>query len=222
MTYAPVTIVGQQLANAMSPWLNDQLAWYLDAIGAEFQQVALITQDVGSDNTVGFNSAINGYGVVPYVSGYSTIFNPNTCPSAQLGYLGQFVGVAIPAGQDATTARMIVQAESGLARGTPAAIIAAAKRNLTGTQSCLLFERTRADGNLDPYWFLLQVRPEECASQANLKASVNAVKPGGVDWQLVVTDGWTITQMEASVATLTLLEANFRTLAGLEADAPGD
>ena len=85
----------------------------------------------------------------------------------------------------------LVTAESGLARGTPASIVAAAKRNLTGTQSAILIERVRPDGVADAYWFQLVVRPEELISQSALIASVDAVKPGGVMWLLVVQDGYT-------------------------------
>lgn len=193
-SYTPSTLVGEQAAQAMAPWLTPELALLLDGIGAMFQQTASIAQDVGTDNTVGFDPAINGFDVVPYTPGYGTIFNPSTCPAADLPFLGQFVGVEVPVGQDYPTALSLVTTEAGLQRGTPAAIIAAAKRNLTGTQSVTLIERVRPDGVADAYWFILIVRPEECPSAANLTAAVNLVKPGGVMWQLVQQDAWTWAQ----------------------------
>lgn len=212
MTYTPTTLVGVQLANALTPWLNDQLSWYLDAIGAEFQQTASLVQDTGTDNTVGFNSAINGYGVIPYVPGYGQIFNPNTCPSAQLGYLGQFVGVSIPQGQDAATALSLVKAESGLARGTPTAILAAANRNLTGGSQAQLIERVRPDGKADAYWFQLIVQTANCPNPAALTAAVNAVIPGGVLWVLVETNGFTWSQATGtwSADTMTWAQTSYQ------------
>jgi hypothetical protein len=111
------------------------------------------------------------------------------CPTDQLGYLGQFVGVSLPPDVDDATARSLITGEAGTHRGTPSAIEMAAKRYLSGTQSVINVERTRPDGSRSGYWFVLIVKPEEVIDAVALTAAVNAVKPGGVLWALVESDG---------------------------------
>ena len=172
-----------------------------------------------------------------YVPGWSNLLDPNNCPDQFLTYLGQFNGTAIPPTLDPTTARAKIVGESAQQRGTLASVVSAVQRNLTGTQSVVVEERVDGSGNPNAYWFVVIVRPEEAgapaqtitnASVANpgpplsaLIDSVNAVKPGGVQWTLVLTDGWTISQVESSQATITALEGNFVTITGLEQDRPG-
>ncbi len=156
-----------------------------------------------------------------YFPGWSTLLDPNNCPDQFLPFLAQFNGTSIAEGLDPDTARAKILGESGLSRGTLASIVSAVKRNLTFTHSVTIKERTERDGTPDPYWFLVIVRPEELARPAQLTADVNAVKPGGVQWTLVLTDSWLILDMEASETTLTALEADFHTVTGLEQDLPG-
>jgi hypothetical protein len=148
-----------------------------------------------------------------YTAGYSVLLDPVNCPDAYLGYCGMFVGVYVPPGTDPGTARAQILAEKNLTVGTPSAIIMAAQLSLSGTKSVILVER-QGDGGPDAYWFQLIVRPEELNLGATwsslnlpwsiatgtwiggdqsiaLKAAVNAVKPAGVFWTLVSTDGFT-------------------------------
>lgn len=156
-----------------------------------------------------------------YVPGWSILLDPNNCPGEFLTFLGQFNGTVIPPGLDATTARAKIIGESAQHRGTTASVVSAVQRNLTGTQSVVIEERIDGSGNPNAYWFVVVVRPEEVISVQALTADVNAVKPGGVMWTLIQTDGWTISQMEASQVSISALEANFVTITGLENDRPG-
>jgi len=106
-------------------------------------------------------------------------------------YLAQFVGVSIPTGSDDPTARSLIQLEAGRNRGTEAAVIAAAKRTLKGTQSVQYIRRTYVDGSPNGFWFGLVVRPEEVTTVAALETAVNAVKFGGMMWWLAQSDGTT-------------------------------
>jgi hypothetical protein len=65
-------------------------------------------------------------------AGWSALLDPDTCPPAGLPFLGQMVGVQVPPGATAVTARALVKAHGGWGRGTPAAIIGAAQLTLTG------------------------------------------------------------------------------------------
>lgn len=171
-----------------------------------------------------------------YIPGWSVLLDPLNCPDLFLTFLAQFNGTDVPVGLDSDTARLKIVAENAEQRGTLASIGAAVRRNLTGTQSVAIQERIDTLGNANGYWFVVVVRPGDLGvpsqtindvtvpTSGNVQAlidSVNAVKPGGVMWSLVVTDGWTISQMEASQASISALEGNFVTITGLEQDLPG-
>jgi hypothetical protein len=139
-----------------------------------------------------------------YTAGWSTLLDPGACPAWALPFCGMFAGVPVAPGTDETTARQQIRSEQGFKRGTgwagtyntgtidlPApmnggAIVLAAQRNLTGSQTVTLLERTAADAQTpDPYHFVLLAAPNEIASEAALTDAVNAVKPGGLQWTLL-------------------------------------
>lgn len=142
-----------------------------------------------SSQIVNSSYPINSQVANAYTPGWSSLLDPANCPNQFLPYLGQFVGTAIPPSLDATTARLIIQNECGLLRGTVKAILYATKRNLSGTQSAIVIERSDINGNPNPYYFLILVRPEEVVSVSALTDAVNNVKPAGLLWTLVQTDG---------------------------------
>jgi hypothetical protein len=177
--YTPVTSVGIELCDAAAPWLTTALAWYLDAIGAMLSPLHDLVTDQGFDGDLG------------YVPGYGQIFDPVTCPTEQLGYLAQFVGVSIPAGMSDSDARALIRAEQGMQRGSPGAIIAAAQRFLT-TSFVVLQERTAADGTPDAYHAVVGFRPADLlTTEADLIKAVEAVKPGGIQITYVASAGYT-------------------------------
>jgi P2-related tail formation protein len=228
---------GDELTDTFTSTLLDDLAvWvtpaqdptgdhakYLSALGSMAEQCWSLVMDQGfpDDST--------------WVPGYSTLLNPTTCPTAFLPYLAQFVGAQIPSGSTDAVARQIIRAEAGMQRGTgfggsytsstiPAggAIVSAAQRNLSGGQHVTLFERTAADGSTrDPYHFVLVVLTSEVVSATKLTTDVNNVKPAGIQWTLTQTSTWTIAQLEAAYATVTLAEAAFSTVTHLETDVLG-
>lgn len=192
-TYTPVTRFGAVLIAAMQPWMTLHLAWFCDWVGAMMDPVfgLVMGQGVDDGNTPTVGTYVNGELVTEgYQPGYGALLNPLS-PNVDLGFLSNFLGVSIPTGASAETALSLIMAESGLNRATPAAVIAAAKRNLTGTQSVKLIERMYVDGTPSAGHFLLLVRPEEVISESALIAAVNAVKLGGLVWYLIQTDGTT-------------------------------
>lgn len=180
---------------SLLPWGDYGSDWqnYNAALAAMFEQVFGIVWDQGSadepDN---------------FTAGWSTLLDPNACPDEFLPYLGMFVGVFIPIGTDPDLARSLIKSEQGFQRGQgfggvydsttiPAggSIVLAAQRHLSGTQSIVLVERTASVGTPDAYHFILAVRPEQLLDATGLTNAVNAVKPAGIQWTLVQTDGWT-------------------------------
>ena len=223
-TYIPVSTVGAILIAAMGPWITLYFAWYLDALGLMVDQLYELVTDVGvDDGTMPTAGTLDGDGNVlvgGYRPGYGALLDPTVCPTASLPFLAQFVGVQIPAGADDTTARQLIVEQPGLRRGTPAAILAAAKANLTGDQSVTLVERVAVDGSPRGYWFQLVIaKPSEMPDEQALIDAVNAVKPGGVMWTLVTPASlWTISAFEAAFATIADAEAAYATISDLEAN----
>ena len=151
-----------------------------------------------------------------YVPGWSRLLDPYACPDQFLTYLGQLAGVPLSPITDVVVARDLLLSRHAHDRGTLYSITSAVQANLTGTQSVGLLERTNPSGASDGYWFIVIVRPEEVVSVQALTDAVNSVKPGGVLWQLIQTDAWIISQMEAQYASITLLEAAFASITALE------
>jgi hypothetical protein len=192
---------------SLEPWNDEAGAWQAmtAALAAMFEQAFGVVADQGSPDQP-----------ATYTAGWSNLLNPTTCPTAYLPYLSLYNGTNVAPGTDDADARSIIKAESGFSRGTPASIVAAAQRNLSGTQSCILLERTP-----DPYQITLVMRPEQVINQTALQNAVLATKPAGILCNFVYSDGWIINQMEGAYATITLLEAAFATITGLEGDQVG-
>ncbi len=151
-----------------------------------------------------------------YVPGWSTLLDPVNCPAQFLPFLAQFNGTDIPVGLDAATARAKIIGESAQQRGTLSAVTSAITRNLSGTQFNMILERIDPTGAANAYWFIVVVRPTELISLQVLTDAVNAVKPGGVQWTLIQTAAWIISQLEAQFASITAMEAAFTNITNLE------
>ena len=241
---AASTVTSLSIQALQLPLGSDIEILVIDPSGIPFQDFTVTTAANAGATSLVIESKVSPYAfpvgslvVYDYIPGWSTLLDPDDCPDAFLPFLAQFNGTDVPLGLDAATVRRKITQESALQRGTLSAVASAVQRNLTGTQYVSLQERLDSNGNANAYWFVVVVRPGDLGvpPQTVLNASiatpggavqalidsVNAVKPGGVMWSLVVTDGWTISLMEASAGTLTALEGNFATLTGLENDRPG-
>ena len=196
------------LLAAFAPWLqydtNGDLTAYLSLLGAMFDAVATLVY-------------AQGYvGDPDFVPSWSVLLDPENCPTFALPFLGQFVGVFVPPGTDDATARSLITQEAGFQRGTPAAIKAAAQRWLSGTQAITMLERTP-----DAYSFQIIVRPEQIINTNALVSAVNAVKPAGLVWELLSTDGFLLFELEADYTPISTVESTFVTIQGMENDVPG-
>lgn len=201
------TTFGAALGEALAPWLTLHLCWLCDAIGAMCDPWWTMIQDQGVDDgttpTVG--TYLDGELVVDgYAPGYGEVFNPSIVPLVAADYLAQFVGVSLPSGVDDTTAQSLIKAESGINRGTDAAVIAAAKRTLTGTQSVALVRRAYVDGTPNGFWQGLVMRPEECPSLDATKAAVEAVKLGGIMMWYELSDAPLLTEYTRLLENVTV------------------
>jgi hypothetical protein len=134
--------------------------------------------------------------------GWSTLLDVDTAPAKALRWLGQFVGVAVPATASEALARGMVRARQGWGRGTPAAMVAAAQLWLTGTQQVTLSERSGGD----PYAVEVTVYGAEVVDLARLTAAVTAAKPAGILLTLTVLAGRTFAEAETEYTGMTFAE----------------
>ena len=126
----PQLVQDQDTANGY-PWLT-----WLEGSGSILQTIDDLARDDASGNP-----------------GWSILLDVNRCPTAYLPWLAQCVGVRFTSTQisDAQQ-RAAIRTPTGFARGTPAAIIAAAAPFLASGFSVKLIERTP-----DPYSYTVQV-----------------------------------------------------------------
>lgn len=150
--------------------------------------------------------------------GWGPILDPATCPARALPFLGQMVGAVVPIGADETTARAIVTHSPGLARGTPAAVIAAARLWLTGGQHVTLTERYGGSA----YAVEVIVYTAEVIDLGSLTAQVKAALPAGFALTVTVLTGWLISDAETRYAAMTIAEVEAIWAGMTIADAEGE
>lgn len=73
--------------------------------------------------------------------GWSSLLDLDDAPAVALPWLGQFVGVTVDQKLDAVRQRDVIRSAAGFARGSVAALKAAAQTYLTGTKHVDVFER---------------------------------------------------------------------------------
>jgi hypothetical protein len=127
----------------------------------------------------------------PYIP-WQPLFDVNLCPDWALPWLGQLVGVRRIVGLSSDQLRDAIRSLAFLRRGTPDAIIAAAKLTLTGTQNVWLRER---DDGL-PYRLEVVTLDRETPDPAALLRAILSQKPAGIQLAPRTTVGWDYQQMK--------------------------
>lgn len=107
--------------------------------------------------------------------GWGWLFDPDAAPDEALEWLRQFNGVAFAAFTDAATRRARLKSTDGFRRGTPAALLAAVRPLLTGTQTVYLTERWGG-----PYGVRLATLASETPFPAAVSAAAMDQKPLGL------------------------------------------
>ncbi len=168
MPYAAGTQLGKRLESRLEVWLDIEgdLARFCDAIGQMLQSILELAEEEGEDGSAG------------YVPAWGKLFEVKACPYKDLGFLGQFVGVAIPQKATEAEARKLVEAESGLERGTLKAIEMAIERVLGAGAKFTIQERTNKAGEAKAYAFNVLV--ETGKNSAALEEAIRETKPGGL------------------------------------------
>lgn len=141
--------------------------------------------------------------------GWSALFDLDRCPPEALPYLAQFVGVKPLAGLDDAAQRYRVASTEGWKRGTPAAIIAAAKQWLTGAQTVHLVERLGGDA----YRIRVTAYQAQAVDVDQVRVAVTNAVPAGIIADVRVDLGWSYADLKAAYAG--------KTYADLKADYVG-
>lgn len=190
MTRPVVSAVADRVYTALTPFgeQDEAYGWpllrFCDALTAAAAGVEALAADTDA------------------AAGWSGLLDADVCPPQGLAVLGQMVGVQVPPGADAVTARALVKARGGWGRGTPAAIIAAARLTLTGGKHVTLTER---DGSA--YRVRVTVYTAEIPDLGALTAAFNAALPAGIVGTVEVLTGWTIAQGETFFTGQTVAQA---------------
>jgi hypothetical protein len=122
---------------------------------------------------------------------WEPLFNVDICPGWALPWLGQLVGVRVPSTMDPEDARIFIKELGAFARGSPDAIMAAAKFALTGSKNVFLRER---DGG-DAYHLEVVTLVSETPDPALVRQYVLLQKPGGITLGSRTTTAWDYQEM---------------------------
>lgn len=128
--------------------------------------------------------------------GWSQLIDLDRTPDRALRWLGQFIGVTIPANVDAVTARAMIRAHLGWNRGTPQAMRDALSFTLTGEKHVIFIER---DGSA--YRLTVITRTSETPSTLNSYMALLSQKPAGLSLNYIVAPGrtWLEVRMENAI-----------------------
>lgn len=185
-------------------WLDGAADWALaklcGSIGSMFEVAEALARDT------------------PSGPGWSGVVDVNRCPTEWLPWLGQLVGVSIPAGTPDAEARARIRAMEGFERGTPASIIKAAQLHLTGSKIVLLQERL----NNDAYALGVYTINSETPDEAQTRADILSQKPAGIVLTYATGPANTYAAVHAGYDTYDDVLASFADYDSLAAAQPNE
>jgi Phage tail protein (Tail_P2_I) len=170
-----LTIFADELYDRLAPaaWADATqypafpLRTYSQALAAMFDQVSEVVHDTDQG------------------PGWSALLDPARCPAWALDWLANVAGVALLPGLDEAGKRQMIASLPGQARGTPAAIAAAVRVTLTGTQYVRVIERYQDDA----YALAIQTRTDETPDPAQSLRAALTQKPAGLTLAMLVFNG---------------------------------
>lgn len=186
---APVT---EELYTALLPlaWEDEQHDWatlkLLEASAFLLQEIEDLVRDT------------------PAGPGWSVVMDVNRAPAKWLGWLAQFAGVQLRGGLSDAAQRARVASTDGQQRGTPNALIGAARQYLTGAQTVILRER---DGSA--YRLTIITYTSQTPSQSQVLAAMLEQKPAGLVLNYLVLTGQDYTSLRARNASYTAMRSAY-------------
>lgn len=205
MARPAVSDVAEELYAALgATTVGDEQQWLLLQLCEALTQPLALVDDLASDTGDG--------------AGWSALLDVDRCPPAFLGYLAQFVGATLAAGLDDTSQRLRIASTQGWQRGTPAAIVAAAKQWLGGNRTVQLTERYLGSA----YKIRIRVYEAEATDTVQLALAIAAAVPAGILATVEPIAGWTVAEMETETVAedIAYIEATWATVADFEHELP--
>lgn len=193
-----VATVSGEVYDALGPWQRaDAGTWdlleYIDAMMLPLQDMVDIVRDTDDHE------------------GWGRLLDVNAAPDYALAWLAQFVGVTPLRGLDPEAQRLRIREAGGFHRGSPAALVAAAKQYLTGRKTVQLYER---DGSA--WRFRMRVYNGEAPNPRAVYDAVQALKPAGLIFELEVQQGLAIDDVPETINLLA------QTIESFSNTRPGD
>lgn len=172
------------------------------------------------------------------VTGTCEIVNPDAAPRAFLPWLGWLVGIDTTVLAEADVRGVIRDAVTSQRRGSAAAIAAAVRRTLTGSQDVIVLTKPpdpdfptwdfdqagedynadvrRYDGGITDPWLIIVITKtvQTPDSTATLLAATGE-KPAGVLLELQTLSGMTYAELTAAYATYDVMRASNRSYSNL-------
>lgn len=162
------------LQEALAPWLTDDLADYVNAVGWMFRTVELYTSADDEEENWGI------------------LFDPDEAPAEALPYLAMFVGERLPTGMPSNLARERIRDTPNQFRGTLYSIFRTAQRTLTGSRTVQIKERNSTLGTDDPDRLTVITYTQETPNSAQVLADLKTVVPADIvlDYQVLAGQTW--------------------------------
>jgi hypothetical protein len=154
--------------------------------------------------------------------GWSLLLDVTRCPSEALAWLAQLVGVRLLPGASDDDNRARIVSTDGFKRGTPDAIVGAARATLTGRQTVHLVERDHdpADTPDFAYYLTVQTYVDQTPSPTATRNAILAQKPAGIVLNYVTLTGQTYAEVASRFATYVDVETAYASYAAMLADEP--
>jgi hypothetical protein len=138
----------------------------------------------------------------PEMLGWEIVFNVDACPPEALPYLAQFVGVHFDPSETVEQQRQKIKDRPAFSRGTPAAILAAAKQRLTGDKNVYMEERFEGHA----YRLLIRVFGSQTPDPEGTESDILKQKPAGIKLVFEVTGLKVYSEIKAEYATYAKLK----------------
>jgi hypothetical protein len=181
---------------------DPEQAWslltYMNAIGVMFQ----LLDDLLRDSPEG--------------PGWSSLMDLNRCPPEALPWLGQFVGVRMPASYTPDQQRARIVATDGWKRGTVDAIKGAASATLTGNKTVFLHERAYNDA----YRLQVTTYDSQTPDPSATQAAIVSQKPAGIVLDYQHVRGQTYQQVRDRFASYQLVKTTYASYDAVRNDTP--
>ena len=153
--------------------------------------------------------------------GWSMLMDVDRCPDIALPWLGQFAGVRLLPGSTPDEQRTRIKSTDGFKRGTPAALTAAAKATLTGSQTVVLRERYSAPQVPDPdgaYYLYVATYTVETPNPAATQQALLSQKPAGIVLVYTAITGQDYQTVKNTTATYAALKSKYASYGAVRAD----